>query len=76
MSTGNMKAGNRELLAKRAEEKRISVATLNKVTSEPARMAEIPATMTDVEARGVADMHKTYNRVRSSGEGTWPAKCA
>ena len=76
MSTGHMKAGNGELLAKRAEENRISVTTLNKVTSAPARMAEIPATMTDLEARGVTDMHKSYNRVRSGGEGTWPAKRA
>ena len=74
MSTGNMKAANGELLPKRGEEKSISVATLNNVTSAPATMAEIPETMTDVEAREAADMHKSYNRVGSGGEGTWPAK--
>ena len=76
MSTGNMKAGNRELLAKRAEEKRISVATLNKATHAPARMAKIPATVMDVEARGVADMHKFYSRAKSSREGNYRAECA
>jgi hypothetical protein len=39
-------------------------------------MAKIPATMMDLEARDVADMHTFYSRTGGGVEGNWGAKGA
>jgi len=49
---------------------------LEKVPSAPPRIAKMPATMMDEEARGAEGMHKFYSRARTSGEGNCRAEGA
>ncbi len=57
-------AANRE-----DKEKRIIEARLEKTPNTPPRMAKMPATIMEVEARGAADdMHKSYSRETSGKE--------
>jgi hypothetical protein len=53
------------------KEKRIRAARLKSELSTPPRMAKIPAAMMELEARGVAVMHRFYSRETKDGEGNW-----
>jgi hypothetical protein len=57
-----MAAGNGALSATREVENRISAPRLENAPMTPQRMAKIPATMMEVEARGGEVMHSFYIR--------------